>query len=267
MTVGQIIEPVRGESSGLRVERDGPVLVLLLDRPERRNAIDRPTALALADALDDYDADDTLRAAVLAGAGSTFCAGMDLKAFSATGERPVHDVRGGFGIVERPPIKPIIAAVEGNALGGGFEIALACDLIVAGESARFGLPEVMRGLLAAAGGLLRIRDVLPKTLAAELALTGEPIGASALAALGVINRLVPDGAALATAREIAGVIAANAPLAVRESKRILVESADWPVAERFDRQRPIADAVRASVDAREGAAAFVEKRTPHWTGR
>ena len=254
-------------STGLRIERDGPVLLLLLDRPERRNAVDRPTALALAAALDEFDADDTLRAAVLAGAGETFCAGMDLKAFSATGERPVHDVRGGFGIVEQPPAKPIVAAVEGAAFGGGFEIALACDLIVAGEDARFALPEVKRGLLAAAGGLLRIRDVLPRTLAAELALTGEPIDAASLAALGVINRVVPDGSARSAALELARTIAANAPLAVRESKRILLECADWPVAERFDKQRPIADAVRGSADAKEGAAAFVEKRAPQWTGR
>lgn len=254
-------------ATGLRVERDGAVLVLLLDRPERRNAIDRPTALALAAALDAFDADDTLTAAVLAGSGATFCAGMDLKAFAATGERPVHDVRGGFGIVEQPPVKPIVAAVEGAAFGGGFEIALACDLIVAGESARFALPEVKRGLLAAAGGLLRLREVLPRPLAAELALTGEPIDAARLAELGVINRVVPDGSAREEAIALAHAIAANAPLAVRESKRVLVESGDWPLPERFERQRPIADAVRNSADAKEGAAAFVEKRAPRWTGR
>jgi enoyl-CoA hydratase/carnithine racemase len=253
--------------AGLRVERDGAVLLLLLDRPERRNAIDRPTALALAAALDAFDADDTLTVAVLAGSGATFCAGMDLKAFAATGERPVHDVRGGFGIVEQPPVKPIVAAVEGAAFGGGFEIALACDLIVAGESARFALPEVKRGLLAAAGGLLRLREVLPRPLAAELALTGEPIDAARLAELGVVNRVVPDGSARQEAMALAHAIAANAPLAVRESKRVLVESGDWPLPERFERQRPIADAVRNSADAKEGAAAFVEKRAPRWTGR
>jgi enoyl-CoA hydratase/carnithine racemase len=253
-------------ATGLRVERDGAVLVLLLDRPERRNAIDRPTALALARALDDFDADDALRVAVLAGAGDTFCAGMDLKAFAATGERPIDEVRGGFGIVECPPGKPIVAAVEGNALGGGFEIALACDVIVAGRSARFGLPEVQRGLLAAGGGLLRVREVLPRTLAAELVLTGDPIGAERLADLGVL-RVVPDGTARAAAIELAQRIAGNAPLALRESKRVLQESPSWAVAERFDRQRPIADAVRASADAREGATAFVERRAPQWQGR
>jgi enoyl-CoA hydratase/carnithine racemase len=267
MTATHIPPETEAPAAGLRVERDGSVLLLLFDRPERRNAVDRPTAFALAAALDMLDADDTLTAAVLAGAGETFCAGMDLKAFAATGERPVHPVRGGFGIVEQPPAKPIVAAVEGAALGGGFEIALACDLIVAGAGARFGLPEVRRGLLAAGGGLLRIRDVLPRTVALELALTGEPIDAERLAGLGVVNRVVPDGSAFEAALAIARTIAANAPLAVRESKRILLESGDWPLSERFERQRPIAEAIRDSADAKEGAAAFVDKRAPHWTGR
>lgn len=267
MTSTRTAPEIVGPSGGLLVERRGPVLLLLLDRPEVRNAVDRPTAFALAAALDVLDADETLAAAVLGGTGETFCAGMDLKAFAATGERPVHPARGGFGIVERPPAKPIVAAVEGSALGGGFEIALACDLIVAGASARFGLPEVRRGLLASGGGLLRIRDVLPLTLALELALTGEAIDAERLAGLGVVNRVVPDGTAVEAAASIALTIAANAPLAVRESKRVLLESGDWPVAERFDRQRPIVEAVRSSDDATEGAAAFVGKRPPQWTGR
>lgn len=252
--------------AGLLVEQRGSVLHLRLNRPERRNAIDRPTAILLAEALDRFDEDDAVRAAVLTGGPTAFCAGMDLKAFSATGERPVHDVRGGFGIVELPPRKPIVAAVEGNALGGGFEIALACDLIVAGESARFGLPEVKRGLLAAAGGLLRLREVLPRTLANELVLTGEPISAERLTELGVINRLVPDGTATEVATALAEQIALNAPLALMSSKQVLNESVLWPLDERFDRQRPIADAVRASADAREGALAFVEKRSPRWQG-
>lgn len=245
--------------------RDG-IAVVTLNRPQVRNAIDRPTAVAVAATLDEIDERADIAVAIITGAGSTFCAGMDLKAFSATKEKPIDDVRGAFGIVRKPPEKPIVAAIEGSALGGGLEIALACDLIVAGESSRLGLPEVKRGLVAAAGGVLRLPQRIPQGVALELILTGEPLTAEQGLTWGLVNRVAPDGAAVEVARELAASIAANAPLAVRAAKRIVRESADWPANEAFDRQTPHTDAVRASADAAEGARAFVEKRAPQWTG-
>jgi enoyl-CoA hydratase len=246
------------------VERRGGVLVLTLNRPEVRNAIDTETAWAISGALDELEADPALSAAVLTGAGGTFCAGMDLKAFLA-GESPSVGTRGFAGIVERPPAKPIVAAVEGTALAGGFEIVLACDLVVAATDARFGLPEVKRGLVAAGGGLMRLSRRVPSPLAFEWALTGEFVPAERAERAGLVNRLVPPGAALATAIELAMSIAANGPLAVAATKRILTECRDWSLDEEFERQRAISVPVRESADAREGALAFKEKRPPRWT--
>jgi enoyl-CoA hydratase len=212
------------------------------------------------------DGDDALRAGVLTGAGGTFCAGMDLKAFVA-GERPFHADRGFAGIVRRPPVKPLVAAVEGWALAGGFEVALACDLIVASREARFGIPEVKRGLVAGAGGLLRLPSRIPYHLAMELALTGEPIDAARAHAAGLVSRLTEPGGALAGACELARAIAANGPLALRATKRILTESPGWPAAELWERQGEISGPVFTSEDAREGAVAFAEKRDPVWKGR
>jgi len=245
------------------VERQGAVLVLTLNRPEVRNAIDTETAWAISAALDMLDTDPSLTTGVITGAGGTFCAGMDLKAFLA-GEKPSVGVRGFAGIVEQPPIKPLIAAVEGTALAGGFEIMLACDLIVAAEDARFGLPEVKRGLVAAGGGLMRLARRVPFHLAMEWALTGEFVSAQTAERAGLVNRLVPAGAALGTAIELAESIANNGPLAVAATKRILVESRDWPLDEEFERQRAISVPVRESSDAREGALAFKEKRAPQF---
>jgi len=245
--------------------KDGTATITL-NRPEVRNAIDKPTADALAAALDEVDARADITVAVITGTGGTFCAGMDLKAFSATKERPLHEVRGAFGIVRKPPAKPIIAAIEGNALGGGLEIALACDLIVATRSSRLGLPEVKRGLVAAAGGVVRLPRRIPRGVAMELILTGEPVTAERALELGLVNRLAEDGQALSVARELAAAIAANAPLAVRAAKRIADESADWELDDAFDRQAAYTDEVRSSNDAAEGARAFVEKRVPQWTG-
>lgn len=252
-------------SDNVRLEVVDNVAVITIHRPEVRNAIDRPTALEIAAALDAVDDRDDIRAAVLTGSGTVFSAGMDLKAFSATKERPIHETRGGFGIVARQTEKPLIAAVEGKALGGGFEIALACDLIVAADDAQFGLPEVKRGLVAAAGGVLRLPRRVPRNVAMELILTGEPLSASRAQLFGLVNRVVPTGSAVDTAIELARSIAANAPLAVRTSKHLVNASLDWSTDEMFDLQAPHTDAVRSSADAAEGARAFVEKRPPVWT--
>jgi enoyl-CoA hydratase len=259
-------EPSRPPTDKVRTERHGAVLVVTIDRREVRNAIDTETAWAVSDAMDELDGDPTLSLGIITGAGSVFCAGMDLAAFLA-GERPSVGRRGFAGIVEQPPDKPVIAAVEGAAVAGGFEIVLACDLVVAADNARFGLPEVKRGLVAAGGGLMRLNRRIPAAIAMEWSLTGNLVPAAEAARFGLVNRLVPPGSAVAAALELAAAIAANGPLAVAASKRILVDSSDWPTAEQFDRQRAITDPVRSSADAREGAAAFREKRAPLWQGR
>jgi enoyl-CoA hydratase len=253
-------------SEVLLQRREGDVLVLTLNRPERRNAINLALAHAIAAALEAFDADDALRVAVLTGAGKGFCSGMDLKGFSE-GESPSLPERGFAGLAQRPPAKPLIAAVEGFAVAGGCEIALACDLIVAAEDARFGLPEVKRGLVAAGGGLLRLPQRIPYHLAMELALTGESLDAEAAARHGLVNRVVPSGQALAIALELARAIARNAPLAVVASKEIVQKSRDWPQEWMFDLQAPLARQVGGSADALEGARAFVEKRAARWSGR
>jgi enoyl-CoA hydratase len=242
------------------------VLVVTINRPAVRNAINTAAAVGIAEALDELDVRDDLAAGVLTGAGSSFCTGMDLGAFLA-GERPSVPVRGFAGIVEKPPDKPLIAAVEGYAVAGGFEIVLACDLVVASSEATFGLPEVRRGLVAAGGGLMRLAARVPYALAAEWALTGGFVPASRAYDAGLVNRLTEPGSALDGALELAAAIAANGPLAVRATKRILVESPAWPASEAFDRQRAISEPVRASDDAKEGATAFREKRSPVWRGR
>ena len=249
-----------------RVEESaGGVLVITIDRPEARNAIDRATAEGIAAALDRLDAEAALRAGVITGAGGYFSAGMDLKAFAA-GERPHAGGRGFAGIVERPPAKPLIAAIEGFALAGGFEIALACDLIVAARGARLGIPEVKRSLVAAGGALLRLPARIPYHVATELALTGDPITAERAHGLGLVNRVAEPGAALEAALELAGAIVANGPLALVATKRVLAEAPGWPAGEAWARQAEIAGPVFASDDAREGAAAFTEKRAPVWRG-
>ncbi|HEX3712086.1 MAG TPA: crotonase/enoyl-CoA hydratase family protein [Trebonia sp.] len=242
----------------------GSTLLVTLNRPRARNAIDRATAEAIGRAMDELDSRPDLAVGVITGAAPAFCAGMDLKAF-LRGERPTTD-RGFAGLTARPPAKPLIAAVEGPALAGGFEIVLACDLVVAAETASFGVPEVTRGLVAAAGGVLRLQERIPFNLAMEWVLTGAMVDAATAQRVGLVNRLVPPGAAVETALELAAVIAANAPLAVRASKRILRESRDWPQPEAFDRQAPIVAVAQGSADAREGALAFTEKRAPVWRG-
>lgn len=254
------------EPQEVRVEADGGVLVVTIDRPQARNAVTENVARSIAKAMEELDANPGLQVGVITGAGGTFCAGMDLKAF-VRGEHPVVEGRGFAGLVQQRPRKPLIAAVEGYALAGGFEIVLACDLIVAARGATFGIPEVKRSLVAAGGGLLRLPRRIPYHLAMELALLGNHVGAERMSELGLINRLVADGDALGTALGLAREIAANGPLAVAASKRIIEESADWSEERSWIEQDKIARPVSGSADAREGATAFAEKRPPVWQGR
>jgi enoyl-CoA hydratase len=216
--------------------------------------------------MDRLEREAQLRVGIITGQGGCFCAGMDLKAF-LDGERPELEGRGFGGITESPPSKPLIAAVEGYALAGGCELALACDLIVAGEGAKFGLPEVTRGLVAGSGGLVRLPRKIPSAIALEYALTGEHMDAQIAHQWGLVNRLTDTGAALEGALALAERISANGPLAVAMSKRIVSESGGWGPDDVWERQRPLVDSVLASEDAREGASAFAEKRPPNWQGR
>jgi enoyl-CoA hydratase len=250
----------------LLLESHGRVRVLRLHRPQARNAMTGKLAREIATAMDAFEASDTWQVAVITGEGGNFCSGMDLKAFTR-GELPWDPVRGFGGLTERPPTKPVIAAVEGYAVAGGFELALACDLIVAADNAQFGLPEVRRGLVASAGGLMRLPKRLPYFLAMEMALTGDLLPAQRAWAQGLVNRLVAPGQALTHALELASRIADQAPLAVRTSKQIIVQSATWAADEMFARQMPLADPIGRSEDALEGARAFAEKRAPNWRGR
>ena len=248
------------------VEQVGAVLVIAIDRPAQRNAVNRAVSLGIVAALDRLDAEDGLRVGILTGRGTSFCAGMDLKAF-VDGERPELEGRGFGGLTEAPPKKPLIAAVEGFALAGGCELALACDLIVAADDAWFGLPEVSRGLVAGSGGLVRLPRRIPAAIALEYALTGARMDAATAHRWGLVNRLAPSGGALDAALALAAEITANAPLSVAMTKHIMATSPGWSDAEIWSRQRALVEPVLASDDAREGARAFAEKRAPEWQGR
>jgi enoyl-CoA hydratase len=252
-------------SDAVLTELDGGVAVITINRPEARNAINGAVAQGIAGAIEEFDARKDVSVYVLTGAGGTFSAGMDLKGF-LTGDDPTKGGRGFGGITEGPPTKPIIAAVEGYALAGGFELALSCDMIVASSESKFGLPEVKRGLVAGAGGLLRLPQRIPYHAALEIALTGDHYPAARLAELGLVNRVTEPGQALDAAKELAAKVAANAPLALAATKRVIVESRDWPSDEQFARQGEIIVPVFGSKDAMEGAAAFAEKRAPNWSG-
>jgi enoyl-CoA hydratase/carnithine racemase len=253
-------------SDEVLIERRGRVLLITLNRPDARNAVNLAVAEQLASALDSLDADAELSVGVLTGAGKGFSAGMDLKAFVA-GERPHIGDRGFAGITRRAAEKPLIAAIEGFAVAGGLEIALSCDLIVSAKDARLGIAEVKRGLVAAAGALIRLPKRIPYHAAMELALTGDFIDGARAYELGLVNRATEPGRAVDTALELAEQIAQNAPLALRASKRIVSHAQDWDEQTAWSSQDEIAMPVMTSEDAREGATAFAEKRAPRWQGR
>ncbi len=248
------------------VDQSDGLIIITINRPEQRNAVNRAVSYGVCEALDEMDRNPALRAGILTGAGGNFCSGMDLKAF-LRGEVTRVEGRGILGIARTPPRKPLIAAVEGYCLAGGFESMLCCDLVVAARNAQFGLPEVKRGLAAAAGGLMRLPRLIPQRIAMEMALAGDALSAERLFPYGLFNALVEPGQALAEARRLAQRIIANAPLSVAASKRVIVEQRDWPLDQMFALQEPITGPVLASEDAREGAAAFAERRPPAWQGR
>ncbi len=242
------------------------VMLVTLNRPKAKNSVNLAVAKGIAAAMEELDSNASIRCAIITGADNTFCAGMDLKAF-VSGEMPFVEGRGFAGLVEAPPKKPLIAAIEGYALAGGFEIAITCDLIVAASNAKFGIPEVKRGLAAAAGGLMRLPRQIPTRVAKEMALTGEFIDAARGYDLGLINKVVEPGTALDAAKEMAKLIAANGPMAVIASKQVIDESQDWTVSEMYAEQQKIIEPIFSSHDAIEGATAFAEKRAPNWQGK
>lgn len=242
------------------------IIIITLNRPEAKNAANKALAEGIAAAIDELESNDELRVGILTGAGGTFCSGMDLKAF-VTGETPNIPGRGFAGLTEYTPNKPLIGAVEGYALAGGLELAISCDMLIAADNAKFGIPEVKRGLAAAAGGLVKLPRQIAPRIAMELALTGDFISAQRAAELGLINHVVPAGTALEAAKELAARIAANGPLAVAKSKQVIAEQGDWSSAEMFQKQNDIVLPVFTSADAIEGATAFAEKRAPNWTGK
>ncbi|HET6859858.1 MAG TPA: crotonase/enoyl-CoA hydratase family protein [Streptomyces sp.] len=254
------------ETPAVRTTAVGHTLVVTIDRPKARNAVNAKVAQGISDAIDRLEADPELRVGVIEGAGGTFSAGMDLKA-AARGESSSTADRGFAGIAEAATRKPLIAAVEGFALGGGFEIALACDLIVAAEDAVFALPEVKRGLIAGGGGAIRLPRRIPHHLAMELLLTGRNVAAARGAELGFVNQVAPSGEARTAALALAEEIAQNAPLALAAVKNVvrLADGRDEPAA--FEAQRAELGVLAASRDVAEGIAAFTERRAPRWSGR
>lgn len=256
------------QENQVQVHRQRDICIITLNRPERRNSVNGALAAQLRDAVEAFEQDDALRVGILQGGGAVFCAGMDLRAF-AEGES--DDILFGpgrlAGFVSKPRTKPIIAAVHGAAMAGGFEIMIACDMAIAETSAVFGLPEVKRGLIAGAGGAFRLGQLLPRAVVNEILLVGDPFTAARAYELGLVNAVVDDGEALAEALKLAEKIARNAPAAVRSSLELSTcanaahEDAYW------ERSDQLLRTAVASEDAREGARAFVEKREPVWTGK
>jgi enoyl-CoA hydratase len=248
--------------------QEGRVAVLTINRPEARNAVNGDVARGMEEAIDRLEADDDTWIGVVAGEGPVFSAGADLKAIASGQAADLQTKRGGFGgITARERTKPLIAAVDGPALAGGCEIVLSCDLVVASTNARFGIPEVKRSLVAAAGGLFRLPRAVPRNVAMELALTGDPIDAERAHAFGLVNELVEPGKALEAALALAERINANAPVAVRQSRRVVLEGM---LADDDTAWKVTADAMgkaMATEDFAEGPLAFIEKRAPQWKGR
>ena len=248
-------------------EQRGPVAILRINRPEARNAVNPELAREMEAALDDVEADPGTLAVVITGTGDVFCAGADLKRVAGGEGGRIATKRGGFGgITSRQFSKPLLAAVNGHALAGGFEIVLACDLVVAADDADFGIPEVKRGLFAAAGGLIRLPNRIPTATAMELALTGDPIGADRAFELGLVNRVVPRAEVLDATFALAERVSANAPVAVRNTRTMVREARDLTEAEAWPRNYELAMEVFTTKDSIEGATAFAEKRAPRWTG-
>lgn len=254
--------------SFISTERRGQVLLVTIDRPEARNAFNKQMALDLEAALDAYDANAELRVAILQAKGPVFCSGQDLKA-AARGEFSESNRRGGFGIMARPPEKPLIAACEGQVLAGGFEITLCCDLVVASNTAVFGLAEAKRSLVATGGACFRLPRRLPYPIAMEMLLTAQTKSAAEMLQHGYVNRVVEPGGALEGALQLAEVIAANGPIAVRLAKKIAWDALAerWPESEAWNRQQDMIQPLLVSADLKEGLAAFAEKRPAVWQGR
>jgi enoyl-CoA hydratase len=248
-------------------EKRDRVAIVTFNRPEARNAVNGEVAQAMEAVLDDLEADDAITVVILTGAGSTFCAGADLKKVAKGEGGDLATKRGGFGgIVTRNFPKPIIAAVNGPALAGGFEVVLACDLVVAADHAMFGLPEAKRGLFAAAGGLIRLPKRIALAMATEIAITGDPIDAARAHQLGLVNQVVNGDEVINAALALAARIAVNGPLAVRNTLKMVREAPDLKEEEAWPRNFELALEVFGSKDSIEGATAFAEKREPRWTG-
>jgi enoyl-CoA hydratase/carnithine racemase len=249
-------------------ERRGHTALVTLNRPEARNAISPEVSRAMVDVLDALEGDDDVRAVVVTGAGEVFSAGADLKVVAQGRALEIADVKGGFaGLVTRDFPKPLIAAVNGPALAGGFEIVLSCDLVVAADTARFGIPEVQRGLLAAAGGLIRLPKRVSLAVALELAMTGDPIDAARAFELGLVNRVVARDRVVDEAVALAERIARNSPVAVRTSRRLVRASVDLTEDVAWELNTTLSVEVFSSGDSIEGATAFAEKREPVWKSR
>jgi enoyl-CoA hydratase len=253
------------DNSAVLTSREDGVLIIVLNRPADSNSVNAALAAGVSRAMDELDSDPTLKVGVITGAGGKFCAGMDLKAFLRD-EDPTTE-RGFAGLTRRPPEKPLIAAVEGFAVAGGLEIALSCDLIVAARGAKLGVPEVKRGLVAAAGGLMRMPRRIPYHAAMYLAITGESITAERAYEIGLINEVCEPGKALERALALARVVVRNAPIAVQASKAIVREALDLDEAGGWELQDRLGLPPLHTEDAQEGARAFAEKRAPVWKGR